>query len=64
MRIKVRKDGKGYLAEVQDQPHLFAWGLAKDDAKEELAKVADMMLDYHLEQVEIERKVKAKLAVS
>ncbi len=61
MRIGVRKDGKGYLAEVKDQPHLFAWGLTKDEAKAELAKVADMMLDYHLEQVEIERKVKSKL---
>jgi len=62
MRIRVRKDGKGYLAEVIDQPHLFAWGLTKDDAKKELAEVADMMLDYHLEQAEIEREVKTKLA--
>jgi len=61
MRIRVRKDGKGYLAEVKDQPHLFAWGLTKDDAKKELAEVADMMLDYHLEQAEIEREVKTKL---
>lgn len=61
MKITVRKDGEGYLAEVKGQPHLFAWGKTKSEAKTELGNVTEMMLDYHLEQVEIERKVKSKL---
>ena len=62
MKITIRKDGDGYLAEVTGQPRLFAWAPTKAGAREELRNVVEMMLDYHLEQIEIERKVRTKLA--
>lgn len=62
MKITIRKDGNGYLAEVAGQPQLFAWAPTKPEAKAELQNVVEMMLDYHLEQIEIERKVRLKLA--
>lgn len=61
MRIKTRRDGKGYLAEVAGQPQLFAWASTKSGAMSELRHVVEMMLDYHLERVEIERKVRSTL---
>ncbi|MBF0292812.1 MAG: hypothetical protein HQK86_11725 [Nitrospinae bacterium] len=61
MKITIRKDGEGYLAEVREHPHLFAWGSTKMEAKTELKNVAEMMLDYHLEQIETERKVRMLL---
>lgn len=62
MKIRVRKDGNGYLADVIGQPQLFAWAPTKVKVRLELLNVVEMMLDYHLEQVEIERKVRSKLA--
>lgn len=50
------------MAEVTGQPRLFAWAPTKAGAREELRNVVEMMLDYHLEQIEIERKVRTKLA--
>ncbi|MBI3580914.1 MAG: hypothetical protein HY098_02365 [Nitrospinae bacterium] len=62
MKIRVRRDGEGYLADVPGQPQLFAWAPTKARARMELLSVVEMMLDYHLEQVEMERKVRSKLA--
>jgi hypothetical protein len=62
MKIRVRKDGNGFLADVIGQPQLFAWAPTKVKARLELLCVVEMMLDYHLEQVEIERKIRSKLA--
>lgn len=64
MTIVIKKDGDGYLASVRGQAHLFAWAETKKAAETELAAVAEMMMDYHLEQIEIERKVKATLTPS
>ena len=50
MKILVKKDGGGYLARVQGSTNLFAYGLTKDQALEELSGVVDMTMDYHLEQ--------------
>ncbi len=61
MKIRVRKDGNGFLADVIGQPQLLAWAPTKVKARLELPGVVEMMLDYHLEQVEIERKVRSKL---
>ncbi len=62
MKITVLKDGEGYLAEVKGHAHLFAWSPTRAGARAELKNVAEMMLDYHLEQIEVERKVKTILA--
>lgn len=61
MTIVVKKDRPGYLATVKGQPHIFAWGETASEAKSELLNVVDMLMDYHLEQIEIERKIKGRL---
>jgi|APSaa5957512622_1039677.scaffolds.fasta_scaffold277891_1 hypothetical protein len=61
MQIVIEKDGTGFLAQAKKYPHIFAWGENKSEAKSELANVIDMMMDYHLEQVEIERKLRSSL---
>lgn len=48
MKITVRKDGEGYLAEVKGHAHLFAWSPTRAGARAELKNIAEMMLDYHL----------------
>jgi hypothetical protein len=62
MKIIIRKDGGGYLAQVTGHPHLFAWAPTREGVRLELLNVVEMMLDYHLEQIEIERKVRLTLA--
>ena len=61
MKILVKKDGGGYLARVQGSTNLFAYGLTKDQALEELSGVVDMTMDYHLEQVNVERQALREL---
>lgn len=61
MKIVYKKDGSGFLAEVEWVDYLFAYWNTKEEAKNELSNVIDMVMDYHLEQVEIERKAKNKL---
>ncbi len=61
MQITIKKDEKGFLAEVKNHPRIFAWGKTKTEAKKELGNVIEMMMDYHLEQVEVERKLRNNL---
>ena len=61
MKILVKKDGEGYLARVQGSTNLFAYGLTKNQALEELSGVVDMTMDYHLEQVNVERQALREL---
>lgn len=61
MKILVKEDGEGYLARVRGSNNLYAYGLTKDEALEELSNVIDMTMDYHLEQVEIERRARHDL---
>ena len=49
MKILVKKDGEGYLARVQGSANLFAYGLTRDQALEELSSVVDMTMDYQRE---------------
>jgi len=60
-KIKVEKDGDGFLAEVENIDGLYAFGKTEEEAKKELLNVIEMTMDYHLEQVEIERKLKNDL---
>jgi len=57
----IKKDGVGFLAEVKGMKNLFAYGETKEEAKKELFSVIEMMMDYHLEQLEVERKLKNQL---
>ena len=61
MKIEVKQDGDGYLAKVGGRKNLFAFGYSEKEALMELGNVVEMMMDYHLEQVEVERKVRNQL---
>ncbi|HKL22032.1 MAG TPA: hypothetical protein VJ904_09515 [Tichowtungia sp.] len=61
MKILVKEDGEGYLARVRGSENLFAYGLTKDEALDELSGVIDMTMDFHLEQIEIERRARQEL---
>lgn len=61
MKLIVKEDGEGYLARVRGSENLFAYGLTKDEALDELSCVIDMTMDYHLEQLEIERRARNEL---
>ena len=61
MKIDVKPDGEGYLAKVRGRKNLFAFGHSEQEALNELAHVVDMVMDYHLEQLETERKVRNQL---
>ncbi len=56
--ITIKKDWKWYLAEIKWYNNLFAFWFSKEEAKNELLNVIDMMMDYHLELIEKERKLK------
>ena len=58
MKIKVSKDSEWFLAEVEWHENIFAHGWTEIEAKQGLLSVMEMMLDFHLEQVEQDRKIK------
>ena len=51
VNILIEKDGEGYLAKVEGHQNLFAFAYSKQQAVIELKNVVEMMMDYHLEQV-------------
>ena len=61
MKIEVKADGEGFLAKVRGRQNLFAFGYSEEEALQELGNVVDMVMDYHLEQLETERKVRTQL---
>jgi hypothetical protein len=61
MKITVKKDGEGYLAEVAGHENVFAFADTPAQAKVELVGVAEMMMDYHIEQLEFQRKLRGEL---
>lgn len=65
VNIVIEKDGEGYMARVADQQNLFVFAFAcsEEEAATELKHVVDMLLDYHLEQVNNEQIISNKLAV-
>ena len=61
MKIEVKPDGDGFLAKVRGRKNLFAFGYSEEETLKELGNVVDMVMDFHLEQVETERKVRSQL---
>jgi len=61
MKIFLKEDGDGFLARVRGAQNLFAFGRSKKEALDELSNVIDMMMDFHLEQVDRERRAKNAL---
>ncbi len=62
MKTIIEKDGDGYLAKVEGHQNLFAFAYSEKDAIIELKNVVEMMMDYHLEQVNNERIIRNELA--
>ncbi|WP_423907782.1 hypothetical protein [Candidatus Spongiihabitans sp.] len=61
MKTIVEKDGDGYLAKVEGHQNLFAFAYSEKEAIIELKNVVEMMMDYHLEQVNDERIIRNEL---
>ena len=61
MKILVKADGEGYLARVRGSDNLYAYGVSREEALDELSHVIDMTMDYHLEQVDLERRARQEL---
>ena len=61
MKIIIKKDWEWFLAEVEGQDNIFAYWNTKESAKKELLWVVEMMMDYHLEQVNDERIIRNEL---
>ena len=61
MKVIIKKDWEGFLAEVEWDDNVYAYWETESDAKSELLKVIEMMMDFHLEQVENDRKIKNHL---
>ena len=61
MKIIIEKDGDGYLAKVEGHQNLFAFAYSEKEAIIELKNVVEMIIDYHLEQVNDERIIMNEL---
>jgi predicted RNase H-like HicB family nuclease len=61
INIVIEKDGDGYLARVDNHQNFFAFAYSEKDAIIELKNVVEMMMDYHLEQVNDERIIRNEL---
>jgi len=46
---------------VKDQPNLFAFAYSEKEAVHELENVVEMIMDYHLEQINAERLIRNEL---
>ncbi|AOS83571.1 hypothetical protein BIU88_05070 [Chlorobaculum limnaeum] len=62
--IVIEKDGDGFLARVEGHENLFAFAYSEKDAVTELKNVVEMIMDYHLEQVNDERLIRNELATA
>lgn len=48
MNITIRKDGIGFLAEVEGAPEIYAFGYTEQECLRELAHVVEMLADSFL----------------
>lgn len=61
MNFIVEKDWEWFLAKVIWRDDIYAFGYSEQEAKKELLNVIEMVLDIHLDQIEIERKLKKEI---
>ena len=59
--IVIEKDGEGYLARVEGHDNLFAFAYSEHEAILELKNVVEMILDFHMEQVNDERLIRNEI---
>jgi len=64
MKMHVEKDGEGYLAKIEGHENLFAFAYTEREAVMELKNVVEMIMDYHLEQVNEERIIRNQLVIA
>ena len=64
MQKIIQKDGDGFLAKMKDQPNLFTFAYSKKEAVQELKNFVEMIMDYHLEQINAERLIRNEWSVS
>jgi hypothetical protein len=60
-KIVISKDWDWFLAEIKWVKNIYAYWKTKEEAMKELLWVLEMMMDYHLEFVEKNRKLKNKV---
>ncbi len=61
MKTIIEKDGDGYLARVDGHQNLYAFAYSEKEALIELKNVVEMIMDYHIEQVNNERIIRNEL---
>ena len=61
MKTIIKKDGDGYLAQVEGHQNLFAFAYSEKEAVMELKNVVEMIMDYHIEQANDERIIRNEL---
>ena len=61
MKTTIEKDGDGYLARVDGHQNLYAFAYSEKEALMELKNVVEMIMDYHIEQVNNERIIRNEL---
>ncbi|ACF13897.1 hypothetical protein Ctha_1435 [Chloroherpeton thalassium ATCC 35110] len=61
MKLIIEKDGEGYLAKIEGHENLFAFAYSEKEAIIELKNVVEMIMDYHLEQINEERIIRNRL---
>ena len=59
--VVIEKDGEGYLARVEGHDNLFAFAYSEREAILELKNVVEMILDFHIEQVNDERLIRNEI---
>ena len=59
--VVIEKDGEGYLARVEGHDNLFAFAYSEREAILELKNVVEMILDFHMEQVNNERLIRNEI---
>jgi hypothetical protein len=62
MKTIIEKDGDGYLARIEGHKNLFAFASSEKEAVIELKNVVEMIMDYHIEQINAERLIRNELA--
>ena len=58
MKIVLKKDWDGYLAEVERKKNLYVFWYFEEEAINELQKVIDMMTDYYEEELQNQKNLK------
>ncbi len=61
MNVILKKDGKWYIAEIEDKKHLYAFWYTAEEAIQELKHVIDMMVDYYQEEIQTQKKIQKHL---